>query len=168
MCVKTIVDASAFRHLCEPSRNSAGDHLRSWIIRGDGVVVYSPQQTKYAEELNRYTEARDLLTDYYQRGLAIDIDAPLIQAALDSIPDSPVRRSDDPHILALAAVGRATVLFSCDRKLRQDFTDHRVLRNVGRQRRRCVPGLIVGSPGATAGASERRRFLAKRKCPEPQ
>jgi len=146
MCVKTIVDASAFRHLCEPSEHSAGDQLRRWIVRGDGVVVYSPKHTAYADELNNYANARELLRDYNQRGLADDVDAMRIQAALDQIPDRPIRRSNDPHILALAAVTGATVLFSCDRKLRQDFANHQVLRNVGRQPRRSVPALIVESP----------------------
>ena len=164
MCVRTIVDASAFRHLCEPSRDSAGDQLRRWIMRGNGVIVYSPEQTAYAMELRKYSAVRDLLRDYNQRGLAIDIDATPVRAALERIPDNPVRRSDDPHILALAAASGATVLFSCDCKLRKDFADHRVLHRVGRQRRRSVPDLIDGSPEDTAAASERRKFLAKRRC----
>lgn len=168
MCVKTIVDASAFRHLCEPSENSAGHQLRRWIARGDGVVVYSPEHTAYADELNKYTAARELLHDYNQRGLADDIDATRIQTALERIPGHPVRRSDDPHILALAAVSEATVLFSCDRKLRQDFADRRVIRNVGQRHRRSLPDLIVESPEDTAGAPKRRKFLEKRKCPAPQ
>ena len=134
MCIKTIVDASAFRHFLEPSRNSAGHQLRRWIDRGDGVVVYSPDHTVYADELNRYIDVRNLLRDYSQRGRAVDIDGTLIQAVLDQIPDRPVRRSNDPHVLALAEVSRATVLFSCDGNLRQDFADHQVLCNVGQQR----------------------------------
>ena len=168
MCVKTIVDASAFRHLCESSPNSAGHQLRGWIIRGDGVVVYSPAQTKYAKELNKHTAVLELLHDYYQRGLAIDIAATRIHAELDRVPDRPARRSDDPHILALAAASEATVLFSCDGKLRKDFADHRVLRRAGQQSRRSVPEVINGSPEDTTGARKRRQFLARRKCRSPQ
>ena len=168
MCVRTIVDTSAFRHLCEPTQNSAGNQLRRWIHRGDGVVVYSPGHTAYADELNQYTEVRDLLRDYNQRGLALDIDATLIQTALNEIPNSPVRRSDDPHVLALAVASRATVLFSCDHRLREDFADHRVLSNVGTQRRRSVPNLLDGSPEDTSAATARRGFLARRRCPLPR
>ena len=145
MCVRTIVDASAFRHVCEPTRNSAGDQLRRWISRGDGVVVYSPEHTEYADELKKYTEIRELLLDYNQRGLALHIDATLIQKELDGIPGRPVRQSNDPHILALAAASRATVLFSCDGKLRHDFAiNHQVLSNVGQNKRRSVPDLRDG------------------------
>ena len=165
MCVRTIVDASAFRHLSESSRNSAGHQLRRWVERGNGVIVYSPRYTKYARELNRYTAARELLRDYNQRGLAMDVDASLAEAALDRIPGHPLRRSNDPHVLALAIVSRATVLFACDGDLREDFADNRVLSNVGRQKRRSVPDLIDNVPEDTSAASKRRRFLSRRRCP---
>ena len=165
MCVRTIIDTSAFRHLLEPTRNSAGDQLRRWIVRGDGVVVYSPRHTRSATELNRHTDTRDLLRDYSQRGLAIEIDAMPIQAALDQIPDRPVRRSNDVGILALAVAGQATVLFSCDGPLRQDFANNQVLGNVGKRRRRSVPDLVDRLPEDTKHASRRRRFLARRNCP---
>ena len=168
MCVRTIVDASAFRHVCESTRNSAGDQLRRWINRGDGVVVYSPEHTQYADELNKYTEVRELLLDYNQRGLALHIDATLIQKELDGIPGRPVRQSNDPHILALAAASRATVLFSCDGELRHDFANHQVLSNVGQHKRRSVPDLREELPADTAAATPRRKFLANRRCSSPR
>ena len=165
MCVRAIVDASAFRHICEPTPKSAGDQLRRWIVRGDGRVVYSADNTTYADELGKNSEVRDLLRDYSQRGLAIEIESEPIQAALDQIPARPVRRSDDPHILALAVASDATVLFSCDGPLRKDFANHQVLRNVGRRRRRSVPDVLIGFPQDTSRTASRRKFLATRKCP---
>ena len=167
MCVRAILDASAFRHLCESSAHSAGHQLRRWIERGDGVVVYSSGHTQYACELNRYSVARELLHDYNQRGLAIDIEASLAQAALPRILDRAIRRSNDAHVLALAAVTDATVLFACDGKLREDFADSRILSTVGGQRRRSVPDLIDNVPEDTSAATRRRKFLARRRCPSP-
>lgn len=165
MCVRAIVDASAFRHICEPTPKSAGDQLRRWIVRGDGRVVYSPDDTGYADELGKNSEFRRLLRDYNQRGLAIEIESEHIQAALDQIPDPPVRQSDDPHILALAVASEATVLFSCDGPLRKDFANHQVLPNVGRRHRRSVPDVLIGLPQDTSRTANRRKFLAKRQCP---
>ena len=167
MCVRTIIDASAFRHVIEPTRDSAGDQLRSWIVRGDGVVVYNPDHTGYAEELRRYTAVQDLLRDYSQRGLAIEVDAVSIRASRDQIPDRPVRRcnDEDVDILALAMAGQATVLFAVDRPLRTDFANNQVLGNVGRLRRRSVPSLVDELPGDTTHARRRRDFLARRRCP---
>lgn len=165
MCVRAIVDASAFGHIGEPTRNSAGDQMRRWIGRGDGLVVYSPSNTRYAAELRRNSKVTALMSDYRQRGLALEINSSPIQAALVQIPGAPVRQSDDPHVLALAAASDATVLFSCDGALRQDFADHQVIPNVGRHRRRSVPHVLINSPEDTSHAANRRRFLEARKCP---
>lgn len=165
MCVRTIVDASAFRHICEPTRKSAGGQLRRWISHGNGVVVYSSDNTKYAVELKKYSEVKALLVDYSQRGLAIEMDSRPIQAALDQIPDRPVRRSNDPHVLALAVASEATVLFSCDSNLRQDFTNRQILGKVGQQHRGCVPYLQDELPEDTTHVRDREMFLANRRCP---
>ena len=164
MCVKTIVDASAFRHLGEETRNSAGHQIRGWISRGDGVIVYSPGNTQYACELKRNNDVQDLLRDYHQRGLAVDVGDAEVDAALEDIPGRPTRRSDDPHVLALAGATGATVLFSCDDRLRQDFANPTVLSNVGRQCRRSVPSVFIHSPADTGGANARSNFLARRRC----
>lgn len=165
MCVKTIVDASAFGHLCERLPKSAGGQLRDWIDRGDGVIVFSGAEETYARELGGYPKAVDLLASYVDRGCAIDIDKKRIQVALSEIPDPPVRQSNDAHILALAVASRATVLFSCDNPLRSDFTNRQVTGDG--QRRYSVPDLLQ-SPKDTTKASRRRKFLARRKCPVSQ
>lgn len=165
MCVRVIVDASAVGHIHEPTSNSAGDQVRRWILRGDGLVVYSPDNTKYARELGEKSKVMALFGDYRQRGLAEVIDSSRIRAALDQIPSAPVRRSDDPHVLALAAASDATVLFSCDGPLRQDFADDQVIPKVGTHRRRSVPDVLIHSPEDTSHAANRRKFLEKRKCP---
>ncbi len=164
MCVKTIVDASAFSHLCEQTPHSAGDQLRRWIARGDGILVYSAAETEYATELDRYPKVRTLLVSYVKNLRAIDINPAFVKAARPQIPDHPTRKSDDPHILALAAASEALVLFSCDRKLQKDFANSQVLRKVGRQDRRSVPSLHGNRPEDTKGASKRKKFLAKRTC----
>ena len=164
MCVKTILDASAFRHFCAHTRHSAGDQLRRWIDRGDGVIVYSTAHAKYAAELNSNTEVRDRLFNYVKNLQAIDIDLACIEAAKARIPDRPIRKSDDPHILALAMASEAVVLFSCDKRLRKDFANPAVLHKVGRQDRRSVPDLRDNCPEDTTKASNRRKFLAKRTC----
>lgn len=166
MCVRTIIDASAFRHFCEESRNTAGHQLRQWITNGDGLVVYT-EDVKYGEELKKYEAARRLLNDFRQAGRAERLTAAQIQAARDRIPDRPTRRSDDPHVLALAAAGHATVLFSCDPDLQTDFSNHKVLPNVGHQTRRSVP-LKIGEPHDTTDAPRRKQFFGTRRCAAPR
>ena len=162
MCVRTLLDASAFRHVCESSARTAGHQLRRWITRGDGIVVYS-EDMAYATELDRYGMVRELLADYTRRGLAMRVAVEDVHAARQSIPRRPTRRSDDPHVLALAAAGQVTVLFSCDARLREDFVNREVLPNVGRQRRSSFP-LRPEQPQDTADAARRQRFLNIRRC----
>ena len=168
MCVRTIIDASAFGHLCEESRDTAGHQLRRWILNRDGLVVYCPTETTYAEELNRSHKVLAILSDFSQRGRTEKIQARETQDALQRIPDRPVRRSDDPHILALAAAGKATVLFSCDGDLKADFANTKVLAKVAGtgRRRRSVP-LKDKKPGDTTDAPRRKRFFNDRRCPAP-
>lgn len=162
MCVRTIVDASAFRHFCENSARTAGHQLRRWIANGHGVVVYSDEQ-RYRDELDRYHSVRTLLGDLRQRGAAIVIGDNPIRIALQRIPGRPIRRSNDAHILALAAASNARVLFSCDCRLQSDFSSNNILGNVGRKKRRSVP-LKIHRPNDTADAATRRRFLNARRC----
>lgn len=164
MCIRTILDASAFRHLCEPSKNSAGGQLRSWIKRRDGVIVYSGGERKYARELRKHSEAYRLMKTYVDNGQAEEIDDQSIQQAMSQIPGRSIRRSDDAHVLALALAGKATLLFSRDLDLLQDFTDRRVIERVGGHQRHCVPHLAP-DPKDTKKASYRRKFLETRKCP---
>ena len=166
MCMRTIIDACAFRHFCVKSKNTAGHQLRRWIENGDGLVVYT-EALKYGEELKKYTAAHAFLNDFRQAGRAELIKTPLIEAARDGIPDLPIRRSDDPHVLALAAAGEATVLFSCDSDLQNDFSNNNVLSNVGHKKRRSVP-LKVEEPYDTTETARRRQFFATRRCAAPR
>ena len=161
MCVRTLLDASAFRHARETKERTAGHQLRNWITRGDGVVVYS-NSPAYAVELDKSPAVKALLVDFRQRGRAIRIDPELVQAEEQHVPHRPPRRSDDPHVLALALAGEATVLFSSDAALRDDFCG--LLPRVGQQERSSFP-LKVNQPQDITEADRRRKFLERRKCP---
>ena len=161
MCVRALLDASAFRHVCAAKKRTAGYQLRNWITRGDGVVVYSTNAS-YAAELTKAPAVLALLGDFRQRGRTILVDAGVVQVEERRIPRRPPRRSNDPHVLAVAAAGEATVLFSCDGDLRDDFCE--LLPRVGQQRRSIFP-LKVNQPEDTTDAGRRRKFLEKRRCP---
>lgn len=162
MCVRSVVDANAFGHLVHTSRGTAGDQFRSWIERGDGMIVYS-NETQYGIELKRVQNAYLLLQHYFQSGKARRIARSEILEAQESIPSPPIRRSDDPHVLALAAAGAATVLMSRDQALCSDFGNTSVLPRIpGAASRRALP--LRDRPDDTRGRSLRRQFLNRRRC----
>lgn len=162
MCVRTIIDACAFRHFLEVTPRTAGHQLRCWILRGDGLVVYCGD-TRYGDELKANKDVLKIMGDWEQRGLSVRIDAELVRTEEKRIPAKPIRRSDDPHVLALAAASGATVLFSCDFRLQDDFANSRVIPKVGNRRRRSLP-LRINEPKDTTNARRRRRFLDYRRC----
>lgn len=162
MCVKVIIDASAFGHVNVKSRRTAGYQLHQWIKRGDGHVVYTDEE-EYHKELVKSSSVSDWLRDLRQRGQAEIVRKRVVQTDEARIPTKPIRRSNDPHVLALALASEATVLFSCDRKLQSDFSDVGVLPNIGRIRRRSVP-LDVDVPDDMTGANIRRKFFERRAC----
>ncbi|MDE2644908.1 MAG: hypothetical protein OXI05_03590 [Bacteroidota bacterium] len=137
--------------------------MRKWIGRGDGVVVYSTYG-KYGKELGKRGKVHELIRSLVDNGKAIDIDSTDVEAALNRIPDNPLRKSDDPHILALAIAGMATVLFSRDDDLCKDFANARVIPKIGRQGRRSVPGLDDKFPDDVTKAGKRKKILDKRRC----
>ena len=162
MCVRAIIDASAFRHLMEPTPKTAGAMFRKWIKNRNGLVVHA-KEAQYDNELRNYPDALRLLKGYRQDGLVENIDTELVKKRKDRIPDHPIRRSNDLHILALAAASEATVLFSCDSNLQKDFANTGILANAGRTRRRSVP-LRSNHPEDITDAAKRMDFLNRRKC----
>ncbi len=157
MCIRTILDTSAFRFLFSGIKNSAVDQLRKWINGGNGIIVYSTYG-KYGEELSRHTEARNLIFSFVDNGQAIDIDRIEFEKSLNRIPGTPPRKSNDDQILALARASKATVLFSCDRNLCKDFANAEVIPKIGRQGRRSIPGLNDKFPDDITKAGERKKF----------
>ena len=166
MCMKVIIDASAFRHLIEPAPKTVGDQFRKWVLKGDGLIVHT-KEAQYDRELMGSQKVVKLLEDYRQRGRVERIETDQVVQCMEQIPDRPIRRSDDPHILALAAASKATVLFSCDDKLKHDFANTAILSNVGRYKRRSVP-LRREQPADIRDRSNRRQFFNNRKCNTPQ
>ena len=162
MCVRAIIDASAFRHLLESTPKTAGKQFREWILREDGLVVHT-KEAEYKIELEKNSDVCKLLADYRQRGRVELIDDAQVQWHKDQLTSRPTRRSNDLHILALAAASQATVLFSCDSNLQNDFANPDVFTNVGRFRRRSVP-LRANKPEDITDESKRRKFFNRYKC----
>ena len=134
---------------------------------GEMELSFYCRNTRYTDELNRNEDVLHLMGDLRQSGRAVRIDETLLRTEEDRLPAWPTRRSNDPHVLALAAAGRATVLFSCDSNLQADFRDSRVIPNVGTRRRRSLP-LRINQPQDRTGTRQRRRFLDYRRCESPR
>ena len=150
MCVVAIMDASVFGFF--PGEQFS--ELRSWIDRGDGIVVYSASG-QYAEELRRSGTMKEWLVRYRRSNAAKVVSADEIDAADEMLQNQNIR-SNDRHILALARASNALVLASDDGDLQGDFRDTRLLPRIGRRQRSVYP--MKQSP------KKQRRFLHGRRC----
>ena len=124
MCI--IVDASvAAGTFLNPPHPNAEPVIR-WIEQQDGKLVFGGRLT---QELYVIEKARRYLREASRRGDAIQIPNALVDEEEAEIEKSGICRSDDAHVIALARVSGARVLYSNDRTLGQDFNDHRLISN---------------------------------------
>ena len=153
MCIATIIDASAFGAVLDPS---AGTELRSWIDRGHGRVVYS-NHGGYWDELVKSGRMLELIEAYRRADRARLVDAASVRVVEESLMHVATRSgAKDKPVLALAKASDALVLCSTDGELTDDFLDAQLLPKVGRRKRSVYP---IARSGVT-----QRRFLGRRRC----
>lgn len=98
--------------------------VMTWITDGDGKLAYGG---KLAAELLQIKKFRGWLVEQYRAGNAIRYPDEAINREVIRV--RPQCQSDDSHIIALARVSGARVLYTNDRQLQNDFTDKNLLRN---------------------------------------
>ena len=122
MCI--IVDANKLGSFLADPPDEDSAPIREWLDKG-GNLVYSTGSTFAREIVGR---AKGRLEVYVRAGKAIVIpeerfiDDERCLRARD-------RRSDDPHVLALAKVSGVRLLYSGDNDLIADFKDKRFIDN---------------------------------------
>lgn len=120
-----IVDANRMDHfLAEPAHPDARP-IHEWI-RKKGRLVFSTGG-KFGSELGDRATRR--LTDYARRGGAKRVDQSELRKGERQLIESGNLKSDDAHVLALAKVSGARLLYTGDRLLMEDFTDREIINN---------------------------------------
>ncbi len=115
MCV--IVDANKLSAFFDPSNKDAAP-LMKWVL-GGGAIVFSTDG-RYACELHK-ANRMDVFRMLRQRYNAHQFRESEMSEHLDMLEKDKRCRSDDKHILALAIVSGARVLYTEDGALQQDF-----------------------------------------------
>ena len=126
MCI--IVDANKLGEFLANPPNDDAAPIRQWLERpnGAGTLVYSTGG-KFAGELGR--RARTRLAVYAQAGKARLVPTHRFSDDVDTLRTSGRLRSDDPHVLALARVSGARLLYTGDQNLIADFKDRYLIRS---------------------------------------
>ncbi len=105
------------------TQTPAGKLFLDWLDSGRGVLVVGGHLRR---EIGEYRRFQLWLETAVQFGRARQIDDAQVDRETDEMSSQGIR-SNDPHILALARISGARLLFTNDRDLQQDFGDSAIL-----------------------------------------
>ena len=125
MCA--IVDNNVRHEVFGDSPSPAGKHFLNWLEQRGGTLVIGGKLLR--DELGQYDHFRKWFLQAALSGSVKRVADDTVDAASARLTERGLCRSDDPHILALAQVSGARLLFTNDRALQNDFTDRRILTN---------------------------------------
>lgn len=92
--------------------------VMEWIVNSDGRMVIGG---KLLRELERKDTARRFLAQLIRAGKAVRHSDLQVDREEQELVKSRRSKSDDPHVIALALVSGARLLYSEDRDLHEDF-----------------------------------------------
>jgi predicted nucleic acid-binding protein len=118
MCM--IVDANVAADLCRPQLTPDAKAVVDWLETRGGQIVHGGRLTN---ELITNARVSRWLRSLSQAGRAIQIASTTVAAEATAIQQSFNCASNDTHIIALARVSGARLLFSRDHDLHTDFTN---------------------------------------------
>lgn len=123
MCA--IVDTNVAPEVFGDSQTPAGKHFYKWLMRRNGGTLVAGG--KLLRELDPNANFKAVFGERLRAGRAKRVPDDEITAALDELPNELIE-SDDHHVLALANVSGARLLFTNDDALQDDFRNRQIIR----------------------------------------
>jgi hypothetical protein len=148
MCA--VIDANVAHEVFGSSQQPAGRGFLEWINKGLGRLVAGG---KLVAELDG-TPAREWLRQAQNAGRVARVNDEEVNARTAQLEDEQKCRSNDPHVIALAQVSGARLLYSNDTTLHADFKDRSLIDE---------PAGHVYSTNKTKNFTPARRRLLARK-----
>ena len=108
------------------TQTPAGEFFLNWLDSRKGKLVVGG---KLLEELSEYGNFINWLQQALQAGNAISIDDSTVVAETAALASRSICKSDDAHVLALARVSGARLLFTNDQDLQDDFGNREIIRD---------------------------------------
>lgn len=122
MCA--ILDNDVVHEVFGQDRPPAGEAFRKWVDSGRGQLVVGG---KLREELGENLAFRNWLRQALLGGRARSINDEEVEDRAAALKQAGVCRSNDPHIVALAQLSHARLLYSNDGDLRYDFGNKQLI-----------------------------------------
>lgn len=122
MCL--IVDSDVRDLFFTQTPTQAALVARRWIEDDGGKLVHGGKLT---EELIKSPRAKTELRLWSQSGRAYVYKRSIIEKDVDHLRETKMCKSNDVHVIALARVSGARVLFSNDKTLHEDFKNRELI-----------------------------------------
>lgn len=148
MCA--IVDANTAREVFSRDRPPAGDRFLSWINSGSGRLVAGGKLLRELGKLNDFKVWANEAVNSGKMRVLNDAD---VNARTELIDREGII-SDDPHVLAVAQISGARLLYSNDKDLHSDFKNRKLIDH---------PSGSVYSTSRTSNFTKSHRLLLGRK-----
>lgn len=116
MCA--IVDANVASAMFRPDRSNAASAFFEWINAGSGRLIVGG---KLRTELGLLDSFREWQREAILAGRIRNYSDDEIEIQTGIVKNTGLCRSDDEHIIALAQVSGARLLYSHDKRLHEDF-----------------------------------------------
>lgn len=124
MCA--IVDANIASEVFGSKTCPASERFLEWINKGRGRLVVGG---KLLEELDKVSGFREWAQSARLAGIMKTENEGKVTGRAEQIWATGMCHSDDPHVVALAQVSGARLLYSNDKDLHQDFTSKKLVDN---------------------------------------
>ena len=151
MCV--ILDNNVVAEVFGDSRPPAGEKFFDWLESGGGRLIGGG---KLLTELARRENFRRWWQQAVLAGLATRIDDNAVYRETTRLEMQEACRSNDAHVVALALVGGARLLYTNDRKLQSDFKDRELVD--------APPGKVYSTRLSGAFTRSKKKLLATTSC----
>lgn len=122
MCA--IIDASVVRNLFGDYPTDAGRRFLHWVMAGPNRLAIGGH---LHDEMKRVPNARTWLYTTVGRGSVYRIREDKVTKRQHCLEKTGQLRSNDAHVIALAQVSGARLLYSNDRKLNEDFQNRNII-----------------------------------------
>lgn len=122
MCA--IIDANVGHQLFGNKPPEAGAYFLDWLTRGKGRLVVGGD---LRQELEKSEKFKRLLLELERANKAINIHGREVDEATNALRNQKTCMSNDQHVLALAKVSGARLLFTNDQDLQKDFKNRQII-----------------------------------------
>ena len=124
MCA--ILDASVVHKVFGDNRPEAGAKFFEWFNARNGRLVGGGEQLRELDQNHAFRKWRG---QAQQAGRFTRFDDREVDRRTRALEEAKSCQSDDPHVIALAQVSGARLLYSEDNRLQQDFKDPALIDN---------------------------------------